>query len=55
MMTYAAVGTPGDTVDYLEDFAKRADADELITAHQSPTIEARLRSVSLLAGAARLG
>jgi luciferase family oxidoreductase group 1 len=54
MMTYSAVGTPGEAVDYLEDFAKRADADELITAHQSPTIEARLRSVSLLATAAGL-
>jgi luciferase family oxidoreductase group 1 len=54
MMTHAAVGTPGQALDYLEDFAKRADADELITAHQSPTIEARLRSVSLLAEAAGL-
>jgi luciferase family oxidoreductase group 1 len=54
MLTYAAVGTPGDTVDYLEDFAKRADADELITAHQSPTAAQRITSVELLARAAQL-
>ena len=42
-------------VDYLEHFAEQAAADELITAHQSPTIEERLRSVSLLAGAAGIG
>jgi len=54
MMTYTAVGTSGQAVDYLEDFAKRADADELITAHQSPGVEARLRSVELLAKAAGL-
>ncbi len=54
MMTYAAVGTPGQAVDYLHDFAKLADADELITAHQSPTPAQRLRSVELLAGAAEL-
>ncbi|CUR57349.1 Putative Flavin-dependent oxidoreductase, F420-dependent methylene-tetrahydromethanopterin reductase [metagenome] len=54
MMTYAAVGTPGQAVDYLEDFAKRADADELITAHQSPVAEQRLRSVELLAEAAEI-
>jgi luciferase family oxidoreductase group 1 len=51
MVTYAAVGTPGEVKDYLEQFAKHADADELITAHQFSTIEGRLHSVELLAEA----
>ncbi len=51
MVTYAAVGTPTEVGDYLEDFAKHADADELITAHQSPTAAGRLRSVELLMSA----
>jgi luciferase family oxidoreductase group 1 len=49
MMVYSAVGTPTEVSEYLDDFAKHADADELIVAHQSPTIETRLRSVELLA------
>jgi luciferase family oxidoreductase group 1 len=49
MVTYSAVGTPGDVKDYLEQFAKHADADELIVAHQSTYTEGRLRSVRLLA------
>ena len=51
MVTYAAVGTPGDVKDYLEQFAKHADADELIPTHHLSTTEARLRSVELLAEA----
>jgi luciferase family oxidoreductase group 1 len=51
MLTYAAVGTPADVGEYLEGFRKRADADELITAHQAPRAEDRLRSVSLTAQA----
>ncbi|HUZ98057.1 MAG TPA: LLM class flavin-dependent oxidoreductase [Gaiellaceae bacterium] len=51
MVTYAAVGTPAEVGDYLADFAKHADADELITAHQSPTAAGRLRSVELLTSA----
>jgi luciferase family oxidoreductase group 1 len=49
MMTYAAVGTPADVGQYIEAFAKHADADELIVVHPSPTTEARLRSLELLA------
>ena len=45
MLTYAAVGTPAEVGDYLDGFAKTADADELIVAHQAPTTEGRLRSV----------
>jgi hypothetical protein len=37
--------------EYLDRFLKTADADELIVAHQAPTTEARLRSVTLLAEA----
>jgi luciferase family oxidoreductase group 1 len=46
---FAAVGTPTEVSEYIYSFAKHADADELIVAHQSPTTEARLRSVELLA------
>jgi luciferase family oxidoreductase group 1 len=51
MVTYAAVGTPAEVRDYLEQFVKHADADELITTHSLSTIEGRLRSVALLAEA----
>jgi luciferase family oxidoreductase group 1 len=51
MMTYAAVGTPAEAGAYVEDFARHAGADEVIVCHRSPTIEARLRSVELLAAA----
>jgi alkanesulfonate monooxygenase SsuD/methylene tetrahydromethanopterin reductase-like flavin-dependent oxidoreductase (luciferase family) len=51
MLTYAAVGTPAEAREYLESFRKRADADEVIVAHQAPTTDGRLRSVTLLAEA----
>jgi alkanesulfonate monooxygenase SsuD/methylene tetrahydromethanopterin reductase-like flavin-dependent oxidoreductase (luciferase family) len=51
MLTYAAIGTPAEVREYLEAFAKQADADELIIAHQSPTTDARLHSVQLTAEA----
>ncbi|RKS75641.1 luciferase family oxidoreductase group 1 [Motilibacter peucedani] len=51
MFTYAAVGTPHEVADYLEQFRKQADADELITAHQAPDTESRLRSLTLTAEA----
>jgi luciferase family oxidoreductase group 1 len=49
MMHYSAVGTPDHVAAYLAEFAQLAGADELITAHASPTIEQRLHSVDLLA------
>jgi luciferase family oxidoreductase group 1 len=49
MMTYAAVGTPGDVRTFVREFAELTSADELMTVHPSPTLEARLRSVELLA------
>jgi len=49
MMHYSAVGTPDHVKRYLDEFAERAGVDELITAHSSPTIDQRLRSVDLVA------
>ena len=51
MLTYAAVGTPAQVSDYLDGFIRRTEADEVIVVHQTPTIEGRLRSVTLLAEA----
>jgi luciferase family oxidoreductase group 1 len=51
MMHYSAVGTPERVTAYLHEFAELAGADELITAHASPTIDQRLRSVDLVADA----
>ncbi|MBO0805458.1 MAG: LLM class flavin-dependent oxidoreductase [Nocardiopsaceae bacterium] len=51
MLTYSAVGTPTEVRKYLDEFAAGAGADELITVHQVPRIEPRLRSVTLLAEA----
>jgi luciferase family oxidoreductase group 1 len=49
MVHYSAVGRPADVREYLEQFAKHADADELIVALQSPESDARLRSATLVA------
>lgn len=54
MMRYSAVGTPGEVQEYLDGFAVHADADELMVAPASPGIDARLRSIELLAGVAGL-
>ena len=51
MLTHTALGTPAEAGEFLDGFRKLADADELMVAHQSPTVEARLRSVTLLAEA----
>jgi luciferase family oxidoreductase group 1 len=51
MLTHTALGRPDEVRERLEGFAKLADADELIVAFQSPTIEERLRSVTLVAEA----
>ena len=49
MLSLSAVGSPAEVREYLVGFKAHANADELITAHQAPTAEARLRSVALLA------
>jgi luciferase family oxidoreductase group 1 len=51
MLTFTAMGTAEDVRDYLVEFAERTTADELITAHHAPGVDARLRSVDLLAEA----
>jgi alkanesulfonate monooxygenase SsuD/methylene tetrahydromethanopterin reductase-like flavin-dependent oxidoreductase (luciferase family) len=54
MLTFSAVGAPTEVREYVEAFAKHADADELIVAHQASTTEAMLRSVELLADSMEL-
>jgi luciferase family oxidoreductase group 1 len=48
MLTYTAVGTQRQVQDYLDSFLRHTEADELMVAHQAPTIEGRLQSVALL-------
>jgi luciferase family oxidoreductase group 1 len=54
MLTYTAAGTPREVSDYLDDFLRLTAADELITIHQAPRMEGRLRSVTLLAEAVQI-
>jgi luciferase family oxidoreductase group 1 len=54
MMRYTAVGTPSTVADYLASFTEHAQADELMVVHASPGIDARLRSLDLLADVAGL-
>jgi luciferase family oxidoreductase group 1 len=51
MLTFTAMGAAADVRNYLTDFTERISADELITAHHAPGVDARLRSVELLAEA----
>jgi luciferase family oxidoreductase group 1 len=51
MLTHTALGTPSEVREQVAAFRELADADELVVAHQSPAIEDRLRSVTLLAEA----
>ena len=51
MLTYTAVGTAADVREYLDDFLRLTGADELMTVHQVPTAQGRMRSVALLAEA----
>jgi len=51
MLTYAAVGTGAEVREYLDGFLTQTAAEELIVTHQAPSIQARLRSVTLLAEA----
>ena len=51
MMRVSAVGTPSEVRAFLSDLAASTQADELIVAHQSRDIAARLRSVELTADA----
>ncbi|PYG02059.1 luciferase family oxidoreductase, group 1 [Georgenia satyanarayanai] len=51
MMTYSAVGTPDVVREKVTEFGEQTGADEIIVAHQGPTVEERLRSAELLAEA----
>ncbi|HEX4819337.1 MAG TPA: LLM class flavin-dependent oxidoreductase [Acidimicrobiales bacterium] len=51
MMEYTAVGDGPAVRRYLDDFAARIEADELIVTLSSPTLEDRLRSAAILAEA----
>ena len=51
MTTFTGVGTATEVADYVSEFARSADADEVIVAHASLETSARLRSVALLAEA----
>jgi len=53
MGRYSAIGTAAEVRSFLERFAKLSNADELMTVHPAQTLEARVRSVELLAGAWR--
>jgi luciferase family oxidoreductase group 1 len=55
MAKYAAIGVGDEVKAYLERFAALARADEIITVHPAPTVQGRLRSIEILAGAAGLG
>ena len=52
MGRYSAVGNPEEVRDYLDWFTGHAQADELIVATQTASLETRLRSFQLLAEAA---
>jgi luciferase family oxidoreductase group 1 len=54
MLTYTALGDVADVRAYVDEFAARTGADELIVPQQVPTVEGRLRSVVLLAEAMEL-
>lgn len=54
MTKYSAIGTPDVVKEYLDGFARHAQADELIVATQSTTTETWLRSYELLADVAEL-
>jgi luciferase family oxidoreductase group 1 len=53
MLTYTALGTPGEVREQIETFAALTGADELMTAHGAPDRDERLRSLTLLADAMR--
>jgi alkanesulfonate monooxygenase SsuD/methylene tetrahydromethanopterin reductase-like flavin-dependent oxidoreductase (luciferase family) len=54
MMRHTAVGDPEQVRHQLVDFAAHAEADELMVLHVPRSIDARLRSLELLAEVAEL-
>ncbi|SFS78864.1 LLM class flavin-dependent oxidoreductase [Saccharopolyspora flava] len=55
MARYSAVGTPDEVDDYLDKFAKQAQADELMVVSSAVDRTAWLRSLELLADVRGLG
>lgn len=51
MLKYTALGPPAAVRAWLDEFVEKTGADELIVAHQTETVESRLRSLELLASA----
>lgn len=51
MIRHTAVGTPDAVAAALDEFARHADADELMTVHAAPSLAGRLHSVELTATA----
>jgi luciferase family oxidoreductase group 1 len=49
MTRYAALGAAPEVKAYVERFAATARADEIMTVHPAPTVDARIRSIALLA------
>ena len=50
MLTYTAVGDAPAVAGYLQEFAVRAQADELMVTNASPGLDARRRALEILAG-----
>lgn len=55
MTRYSVAGTPDEVRDYLIAFAASAHADEVITTHQAPETEDRVRSIELTGAAMAAG
>jgi len=55
MIRHTAVGTPDAVATALDEFARYADADELMTVHNGSSLAQRLRSVELTAAAVGVG
>jgi luciferase family oxidoreductase group 1 len=55
MLTYSAVGTGEEAAAYLADFQAKTGVQELITVHYADSVANRVRSVEILAEAAKLG
>ena len=51
MLTYTAQGSPPALRRHLAEFARHADADELITVHHAAAVDGRLRSLELVSEA----
>jgi luciferase family oxidoreductase group 1 len=53
MMAYVALGTRDEVGAYVAEFVDHACADELMVVHPAPSLDAKLRSIEILAEAVR--